>query len=61
MIFKINKEYSNKTIGKHSKNISIEGQFEGGKHTIHTETNKFIMLVEGAWRGANSIYYKCVN
>ena len=61
MIFKINKEYSNKTISKHSKNISIEGQFEGGKHTIHTETNKFVMLSESAWRGKDSIYYKCVN
>ena len=58
MIFKINKQYSNKTIGKHSKNISIEGQFEGGKHTITTNTNTFVMLESRAWRGGKSFYYK---
>lgn len=60
MEFKIGKQYSNKSIEKNSKNISISGQLIGGEHRIETETNTFIMLVDGAWRGGNSIYYRCV-
>lgn len=60
MEFKVNKEYSNKTIQKHSKGISISGDVKGGEHTITTDTNTFVMLLEGSWRGTNSLYYKCV-
>jgi hypothetical protein len=60
MIFKLNKDYSSKTIQKHCKDIKISGAVEGGKHTIESGTLKFVMLSEGAWRGTNSIYYKCV-
>ena len=60
MIFEINKSYSNKTIFKNSKNVSYEGECSGGEHTIITETNKFVMLVVGAWRGTQCLYYRCV-
>lgn len=60
MTFEINKTYSNRKIFKHSKNVSYEGERSGGEHTIITETNKFIMLVVGAWRGTQCIYYRCV-
>ena len=60
MIFKINKQYSSKAIEKNSKGIRTSGAVEGGKHTIVTDTNTFVMLVSGAWRGGNSLYYKCI-
>jgi hypothetical protein len=60
MEFKINKKYSNKIIEKYSYNISISGNLKGGEHTITTKTNTFIMLLEGAWRGGNVLYYKCI-
>lgn len=60
MQFKLNKEYSNKTIQKYCKNIVISGQFIGGEHTIQSDNLKFVMLKDSAWRGKNSIYYKCV-
>lgn len=60
MQFKIGKEYSSKTIDKNSKNISLKGELKGGEHTITTDTNTFVMLSDGAWRGGNSLYYKCV-
>lgn len=60
MQFKLNREYSNKTIQKHCKNIVTSGQFIGGEHTIQSDNLKFVMLKDGAWRGTNSIYYKCV-
>lgn len=60
MIFKLNKDYSSKTIQKHCKDIVIYGAVEGGKHTIESNDLKFVMLSVGAWRGSNSLYYKCV-
>jgi hypothetical protein len=60
MIFKLNKDYSSKTIAKHCKDIKLYGAVEGGRHTIESGTLKFVMLTEGAWRGTKSIYYKCV-
>lgn len=60
MIFKLNKEYSSKTIQKHCKGISISGNIKGGEHTITTDTNVFVMSITNAWRGTNSFYYKCV-
>lgn len=60
MEFKLNKEYSSRTIQKHCKNIKTTGQFIGGEHTIESDGLKFVMLREGAWRGTNSIFYKLV-
>ena len=60
MIFKINKQYSSKAIEKNSKGIRTSGTFEGGKHTIVTDINTFVMLEVGAWRGGKSFYYKCI-
>lgn len=60
MIFKLNKEYSSKTIQKHCKDILTYGELRGGEHTIESNSLKFVMLLENAWRGTNSFYYKCV-
>ena len=60
MEFKLNKNYSSKTIQKHCKNIKTSGQFIGGEHTIYSDNLKFVMINEGAWRGGNSMYYKLV-
>ena len=60
MEFKLNKDYSSKTIQKNCKNIKTSGQFIGGEHTIESDNLKFVMLSEGAWRGGNSMYYKLV-
>jgi hypothetical protein len=58
MDFKVNKSYSNRTIAKHCKNLQSSGQLIGGEHTIENENYKFVMLLNGAWRGGKSIYYK---
>lgn len=60
MEFKTGKEYSSKTIEKHCNNIKTFGKLEGGEHTIESDSLKFVMLSEGAWRGGKSYYYKCV-
>lgn len=60
MEFKLNKDYSNKTIQKHCKNIKTSGQFIGGEHTIESDNLKFVLLESGSWRGTNSFYYKLV-
>lgn len=59
MEFKINKEYSSKTIAKNYKNIRTFGALEGGKHTIESGSLQFVMLESAAWIGTNSLYYKC--
>ena len=42
MEFKLNKQYSNKTIQKHCKNIKTSGQFIGGEHTIESDNLKIV-------------------
>jgi hypothetical protein len=60
MNFKVGRKYSNRTIHKHCKNICTFGEFKGGEHTIESNSLKFVMLLENAWRGTNSFYYKCI-
>ena len=59
-----NKKYSNKTLNKLLTNITTEGQFIGGEHTIkgmyEGKLYTFVMLQQGAWRGGNTIYYSMV-
>ena len=60
-----NKTYSNKTIQSNLTDITTNGQFVGGEHTIYgTDTygnkRKFVMLFSNAWRGGKSIFYKCI-
>ena len=61
---KKNKDYSNKILSKLLTNITTEGQFIGGEHTIkgmyEDKLYSFVMLKEGAWRGGNTIYYRMV-
>ena len=59
-----NKDYSDKLLSKLLTNITTEGQFVGGEHTIkgiyEDKLYSFVMLKEGAWRGGNTIYYRMV-
>lgn len=61
---KKNKDYSSKILGKLLTNITTEGQFIGGEHTIkgmyEDKLYSFVMLRDGAWRGGNIIYYRMV-
>lgn len=61
---KKNKDYSSKILSKLLTNITTEGQFVGGEHTIKGiydgKLYTFVMLKDGAWRGGNTIYYRMV-